>query len=232
MKHKHLIRNCLLAALAVALLAGGSIYYLFFSPTFSLNETTYLYIRPGDTLENVCHQLEEKANPKTLTGFRWLASFYGYDGHIRSGRYAVKPEDTVFGLIRRLSTGQQTPVNLIIPSVRTTDKLAAAVADRIMLDSATVASALADSTVCARLGYTTQTIACLFIPNTYQVYWDMDLDGFLSRMEKEHKRFWNEDAGKSGAIGLTPEEVMTLACHRGMRRLQRTTRNRWWQDST
>lgn len=81
-----------------------------------------------------------------------------------------------------------------------------------MLDSATVASALTDSLTCARLGYTPQTIACLFIPNTYEVYWDMTLDQFLARMTKEKDRFWNDERRqKAKDIGLTPEEVVTLA---------------------
>ena len=92
------------------------------------------------------------------------------------------------------------------------DKLASAVSKQIMLDSAAVISSLTDSTVCARLGYTPRNIACLFIPNTYQVYWNMDMERFLKRMAKEKDRFWNEKRlRKAKEIGLTPEEVVTLA---------------------
>lgn len=212
MKRNKLLRICLLVVLCAVLAIGGTAYYLFFSKPFHSDQTVYIYIRPDDTPESVYGQLAQKARPGTLLGVRWLAAFYDYDAHIRSGRYAVHPDDTPFGLIRRLLTGQQTPVNLIIPSVRTMDKLASAVSKRIMLDSATVASALADSAVCARLGYTPQNIACLFIPNTYQVYWDIDIDQFLERMAKEKNRFWNEERlQKAKEIGLTPEEVVTLA---------------------
>ncbi len=212
MKHKNWLRYSILTILILALAAGGTIYYLCFSPISSLTQTTYLYIRPGDSLDDVCTRLSQQAQANSLTGFRWLSTFYNYDKHIRSGRYAIKPDDTAFRLVRRLSTGQQTPVNLIIPSVRTMEKLASAVSRRIMLDSATVASALTDSATCARLGYTRQNIACLFIPNTYEVYWDMNLEQFLTRMVKEKDRFWNEERRqKAQAIGLTPEEVVTLA---------------------
>ncbi len=212
MKHKKLLFYSLLTFFTLVLAAGTTAYYLFFSKTFKLTETTYLYIRPGDSLEIICQQLDQQAHPSTLIGVRWLAAFYNYDQHIRSGRYAVYPDDNAFRLIRRLSTGQQVPVNLIIPSVRTMDRLAATVSSYIMLDSATVASALTDSSTCARLGYTPQNIACLFIPNTYEVYWDMSIDQFLARMTKEKNRFWNEERQqKAKDIGLTPEEVATLA---------------------
>ena len=212
MKHKKLLLYSLLTFFIFAFAAGSTAYYLFFSKTFRLTDTTYIYIHPGDSIETVCHQLSQQAHPSTLTGIQWLATFYDYDKHIRSGRYAVRPDDNAFKLIRRLASGQQTPVNLIIPSVRTIDKLSTAVSSRIMLDSATVASALTDSLTCARLGYTPQTIACLFIPNTYEVYWDMTLDQFLARMTKEKDRFWNDERRqKAKDIGLTPEEVVTLA---------------------
>lgn len=197
--------------LIIAILAATG-YYLCFSKAFSITETTYLYIRPGDSLDDVCKQLESEAHPKTLKGFRLLSSFYKYDEHIRSGRYAVKADDNMFRLVRRLSTGQQSPVNLIVPSVRTMEKLAGSISSRLMLDSATIVSALKDSVFCKQQGYTPQTIACLFIPNTYQVYWDMDIDEFFARMQKEHKRFWNDErTEKAKRTGLTPEQVSTLA---------------------
>lgn len=55
-------------------------------------------------------------------------------------------------------------------------------------------------------------MACLFIPETYQVYWDMSVEDFFKRMRKEHQRFWNQKRlDQAKAIGMTPEEVCTLA---------------------
>lgn len=212
MKLNKTVISIISACVFIIVLFAATCYYFCFSKAFSITETTYLYIRPGDSFKTVCQQLEKKTHPNTMHGFKLLASFYKYNQHIRSGRYAVNPNDNMFHLIRRLSTGQQNPVNLIIPSVRTIDKLAASVSSRLMLDSATIVKALTDSVRCKQLGYTPQTIPCMFIPNTYQVYWDMSIDEFLSRMQKEYQRFWNnERKEKAKKIGLTPEEVSTLA---------------------
>ena len=214
---KRRTRTILLATLTVlALLAaavGGTAYRLFFSHAFRQAETRYIHIRPGDTAADVIAMLEAEGAPShALRGMRCLTAFYDYDRRVRSGRYAVRPGDTAFGLMRRLITGQQTPVRLVIPSVRTLDRLASAVSRRVMLDSATLARALTDSATCARLGYTPQTVAALFVPDTYEVYWDMSLDDFLARMRREHARFWNEERrARAGAVGLTPTEVATLA---------------------
>ena len=92
------------------------------------------------------------------------------------------------------------------------DRLAGALGKKLMMDSAAVVQSLADSAFCRRFGYDTATIACLFVPDTYEVYWNVSLDNFMKRMQKEHDRFWNEERRRKAAeAGLTPEEVVTLA---------------------
>lgn len=103
-------------------------------------------------------------------------------------------------------------MNLTIGSVRTLDRLARSIGKQLMIDSAEIASQLFDSTFLAQMGYTNITLPSLFIPETYQVYWDMGVDEFFKRIKDEHKRFWNKDRlSQATAIGMTPEEVSTLA---------------------
>ena len=83
----------------------------------------------------------------------------------------------------------QEPVNLTIPSVRTLDRLSAEVCKRLMMDSTQLLNALHDPKICAHYGYDTATIQCMFIPNTYDVYWNISLDGLLERLQKENKNF-------------------------------------------
>ena len=81
-----------------------------------------------------------------------------------------------------------------------------------MMDSLALSVLLKDSTLCAKMGYDTATIVCLFVPNTYEVYWNTPIENFLTRMKKEHDKFWNNDRqAKAAALGLNPNEVCTLA---------------------
>ena len=81
-----------------------------------------------------------------------------------------------------------------------------------MIEAAEIADRLSDSAFCARLGYRPETIVSLFIPNTYEMYWNISADEFFERMQKEHGKFWTKERlDKAQAIGLTPEEVSTLA---------------------
>jgi UPF0755 protein len=91
-------------------------------------------------------------------------------------------------------------------------RLAAQLSAKLMLDSAEIAEALYDSAFCAAQGYDTATIACLFVPNTYDVYWNTSLDRFIERMQKEHDRFWEGKRREQAArLGLSENEVCTLA---------------------
>ena len=141
-----------------------------------------------------------------------IARHSDYDKHIRTGRYAINPGEGAFTLFRRLKNGMQTAMRLTLPETRTMDRLAAVLGEKLMLDSATIAEALLSQETCQHYGYDTATIAAMFVPNTYEVYWDTSLDSFLKRMQKEHDRFWEgERQQKAAERQLTPVEVCTLA---------------------
>ncbi len=209
-------RHILLAVLATGFLAGicgvGTVYYYFFAPQCQVAKTTYIYIDRDDTQDSVFHKVNLAGEPKSMFGFRYLAKKGNYADRIRTGRYAIQSGDNMRQLYRRLSLGWQTPIKLTLPSVRTMDRLARAVSRQLMMDSTEVARILTDSTIYAPMGYTKETLPALFIPNTYEVYWDMTAEDFMKRMQKEHTAYWNEERRKKAeSIGLSPVEIATLA---------------------
>ena len=198
------------AAGIIVVLLGLWTYLTFFHATFGIENTVYLYIDTDDTPDSVRVKIKNTARPGISSGFPVLSALSGYT--VKSGCYAVEPEDNMFSVFRRLKQGRQTPVRLTIPNVRTMERLAGALGKKLMMDSAVVAQHFADSTFCRQYGYDTATIACLFIPNTYEVYWNTSLEDFMKRMQKENTTFWNEERlRRAEAAGLTPNEVVTLA---------------------
>ena len=206
-------KRLIIAILGIILfgIAGvAHIYYYFFAPPFQITETAYIYIDRDDDVDSVYHKIAETGNPKQMHGFESLVRYQGYTP--KTGRYAIKPADNMRYLHRRLSMGYQTPVKLTIGSVRTLDRMARNVSRQLMIDSTEVATLLNDTAYIREIGYTKETLPALFIPNTYEVYWDMSAENFMARMQKEHKAYWNEKRMKQAeAIGLTPIEVATLA---------------------
>lgn len=197
----------LVAVLAV-IVAGAAFftYYLISAeaPNSKEGPGRLIFIDRDDTADSV--------KVKSELGWRWDLYTKVFSVHPRTGRYRVSPDMTCLQLFRLLRNGTQEPMNLVIPTSRTMDRLASTLSQSLMVDSAEIAQALTDSSYCVTHGYTTATIPALFIPNTYEVYWDISVDKLVERMERENNHFWTADRkAKAEAIGLTHEEVATLA---------------------
>ena len=194
--------------LVVCLVLAVPLSVLKSSTRFGENER-YLYIYPGQTTADVRHMLQELGVHR-MTGFTLLDKTLGYK--VRPGRYRINRGDSMLEIFRRLRNGQQEPVRLTIPSVRTMDRLAGYLGDHLMLDSAEVATAFRDAAFCETYGYSVETLPALFIPNTYEVYWTLSLEQLMERMQRENDAFWTKErSDKAKAMGMTREEVATLA---------------------
>ncbi len=215
MKKTHTKRNILIASFLVILLLIlwiGQQYTLIFRPQFQLEEKTYLYVDRDDTIDSIYQKITAKANPKNLKGFQKICHYKKYDQHIRTGKYEILPDETPFQLYRKLSRGHQTPTKLVVNSPRNVEAVVGHIAKQLMIDSLEIAEQLFDEAVQAEMGYHEKSLMSFFIPNTYEVYWNIQVDDLLDRLQKEHDAFWN-DARKNKAdqIGLTPYEVSILA---------------------
>ena len=211
MKSKKTIIIC---ALVTSLILGGviSAVSLLFNHPLRIEKPTFIYIDRDDTADSVYVKLQRDLNATHLTGFKILARLKKYDQQIHSGAYRFDASINTLTLFRRLSSGHQTPVKVVIPSVRTLSRLARSLDRQLMPDSTEFARLVGDSAFCASLGFSLETMPALFIPNTYEAYWNTDAETFIQRMKKEYERFWTQERkDKAQACGLTPVEVSTLA---------------------
>ena len=210
---KHLSARHYLILAAFCLLAIiGTVYYYFFTRLSTSDNVEYVYIDSDDTSDSVCCKLSAVANQHGMTALRTILRHTDYAENVKTGRYAIEPGDNSITVFRRLKSGRQQPMRLTIPESRTMERLAAQLSERLMLDSAMIASSLTDPAFTAAYGYDTATVACLFVPDTYEVYWDISIEKLMERMQREHDNFWKGDrTAKAGSLGLTPNEVCTLA---------------------
>lgn len=188
------------------------VYYYFFGSMLLKPTTQYIYIDNDDTVDSVCNKLAEISKPSSMTGFRTLVRHTSYSEDIHTGRYEITKSNGPVAVFHKLKSGLQAPVSLTVPSVRTLDKLADAVSKKMMFSSKELLDPITDISVCRKYGYTPETISCMFIPNTYDLYWNMPIGKFLDKMNSESKKFWSfERKNKAKAMGLSPVEVITLA---------------------
>lgn len=208
-KKRRLLGGGLAAAVVVC---AALVYYLFFAAFVPRGGSVYAYIDDDDTYDSVLVKLERDCGARQLAGFRLLAAATGYADRVRPGRYRVGEGLSTLQFFRNVRGGSQSPLRLTIPQVRTMDRLAAELGKVLMNDSAAWATAFHDSATCADYGADTATLPCLFLPNTYEVYWNLTPRQLLGRMKKESDAYWTPARRElAEAAGLTPEEVITLA---------------------
>ncbi len=184
----------------------------FFGKISHSEQVEYVYIDDDDTADSVFTKVETVAQNERIHGLRILSRYGKYGDKIHSGAYAIEPDISTWKLFRRLQRGEQSPVKVTIPSTRTMEKLASSLSKQLMIDSASIANLLKDQEVCRQYGYDTATIACMIIPDTYEMYWNISPKALLNRMQTQSNNFWNvERVGKAEELGLSPKEVVTLA---------------------
>ncbi len=190
----------------------GFVYLTFFTSLSGGDSPSYIYVDADDNIDSVYAKVETAAGGGSIAGFKILARCTGYGDNIRPGRYEAKPGTSILRVFRSMRNGMQSPLMLTIPSVYMPEIMAARLSQKLMADSATIVKALKDADVCRKYGLDTATIMCMFIPDTYEVFWTVTADDLLDRMDKEYKKFWNDSRkGKAAALKLSQEEVSTLA---------------------
>lgn len=188
--------------------------YILFVPNIfpKTDEKTYLCLPDSSKFEDVISLLEKKATVTNTSAFRQVASLLHYGAKIRSGRYELKSGMNNFQLVRILRSGRQTPVQLSFNNIRTKEQLAARLSEQLMADSTSILKLLNDSAFLASYNLNPNTSISLFIPNTYEVFWNTNAKALFERMDREYKAFWTDERkAKAAAIPFTQSEVSTLA---------------------
>jgi len=204
----------LIAALLIGAVFAYRLYQKIYGPNVALQAEayTYLYIPSGSQVEDVYQRIREKGLVEDQESFEWLAEKKNYPSHVHPGKYKVEDGMSNNALIEQLRAGRQEPVNLIFNNLRTMPRLAGIVSSQIEADSATLIRLLRDETYLKQFDMDPQTAPAMFIPNTYEFWWDTGARGFIQRMHREHQNFWEgKNIEKAGQMDMTPMEVATLA---------------------
>lgn len=213
--NKKKLRITLLVIALVAILAGGLIafkYYKgFFAPSVT-GDADYLYVYSHWDFEDVVTSLGELNAVKDTAAFRWAASKMDYPGRVKAGKYKLDPGMNNRTLINRLGGGFQEPVKLRFENVRLKENLAAVLASQLEPDSIAFINLLNSDSIADSHGFDRENFFSMFIPNTYEFYWNTPTEQFVERMYGEYQKFWNDERRKKAAsLNLTPQEVSVLA---------------------
>ncbi|MEO0376458.1 MAG: endolytic transglycosylase MltG, partial [Cyanobacteria bacterium P01_A01_bin.17] len=172
-----------------------------------------VHIPTGSSFEDVLGILTKKGILEDPIIFKQLAEYLEYkEDPMRAGRFKIEPGITLTDLVQHLKEGKQATVNVIMTNERLLEDVAAKVARFLESDSLTMINMFHNDIEIAELGYTRDNLMSLFIPNTYNFYWNTSPKLFLQRMVKEHDKFWKAKnrLAKAKKLGLStkPDQLI------------------------
>ncbi len=175
-----------------------------------LDEKVYLYINPNTQRSEIVKTIESQNIIINSVAFNLYSKVFKYD-KVYSGRYEVEKGMSVAKLVKRLSKGQQSPIRLILGKSRTKENFAQNIEKELALTQKELLSKMNDNKFLEEFGVDSITVISLFIPNTYEVYWNISAEEFITKMYKEQEKFWKKREGKLKEIGYNRLEVLTIA---------------------
>ena len=200
--------------LFVAASLGYFLYQIVYKPNVwtSDGKDVSIYIPSKSNFDDVKQILFEKGLIIHRNNFIWWADKKQYPKLIKPGHYVIKNNISNDDLIKILRSGNQIPVNVIFNNIRDIYQLAGVVSKQIEADSISIIGILTSTKTLNTMELTPKTISTIFIPDTYEFYWNTDAEGFVQRMYDEYTSFWNKNRiSKAKKIDMDIAEVVTLA---------------------
>ena len=190
---------------------GGIYFYKIFYESNTLFNEEYVFVKiPTNSTEN---QLLDSIGKhvKDLSKFSKAANYKDYFSNIKPGRYKLENGFNNNQIINSLRSNN-VPIKITYNNIETFDQLIKRISERIEADSLSLSNVFYEKKFLDDLGLDSESVFSLFIPNTYEFFWNTSAIQFRERILKEFDRFWNDSRiEKSKKVNLNPIEVMTLA---------------------
>jgi len=205
----------ILAIAAVVVVIGAyfgySFYNVYFKPNVSGNQK-YLFVKTGATLEDIYQEIKGKDLLNDVGTFSEAAAKMDLATRVKPGRYTLKKGMTNRTLVNMIKSGNQDPVKLKFHGLRRKEDFAGYLAKNLEADSAAFIKILDSAALVEKYGFTKDNSYTMYIPNTYELYWNISPMEFFDRMRSEYDKFWTADRKKkAAALNMTPQQVTVLA---------------------
>ncbi|RZL37223.1 MAG: endolytic transglycosylase MltG [Pedobacter sp.] len=210
-KSTKIILAVVLIVLAVGGYFGLNIYKTYLAANITGNEK-YIFIKTGASYDEFIKNLEGKDILKNIGSFKEAAAKMNLPKSLKPGRYIVKVGMNNRTLINKLKSGNQDAVQLKFQNIRTKQNFAAYLAKNMEADSLAFINVLDSTALLEKYGFNNENSYTMFIPNTYEMYWNISPLEFFEKIQKEYAKFWTaERKQKAAALNLTPIQVSILA---------------------
>jgi UPF0755 protein len=208
------IKKIIIAIVLIGLVVAGVVAYNIYSIMFNSNtafnnEEAYLFIPTNANYQDVRDQLEPLL--KDIESFDLLAEQKKYTTNIKAGRFIIKKQMNNNDIINSIRSNN-VPLQLSFNNQETVENLAGRISSQIEADSVSLVNVMTDSKFLNDNDFSSATSLGMYIPNSYEFFWNTSAEQFRDRMLKEYNRFWTEARiDKAKSLNLSPKQVMILA---------------------
>ncbi len=213
-KRKKVFLVLIITGSVLAISLSFYFYQVFFSPNALIqSDVNYMLKIPTNaSYKTVTNTLYDDNVVNDMLSFGFVAKVLDYQENVRPGLYTITPKMTNLDLVRLLRSGRQTPVRVTFNNVRTKEDLAEKITANLEVTQEQFLAMIKDSVYIRKFDFEEETIMGMFVPNTYEFWWDTGAEALFDRMYKEYESFWT-DARKEKAsrMGMSRKEVSTLA---------------------
>jgi UPF0755 protein len=179
-----------------------------------LPQEAWIYVRSDDTVDAVLQQLEEAGGAVDAWNFTTASRLFGLDDALKrgvAGAYHLKQGMSAGEVVRKVTHHQQDPVSLTFIGTRTLPELAGKMSHQLEADSLSILQAMYDEEFLAEVQLDKANVSAIFLPDTYQTYWNVSPKRLMQRLWSEYKKFWNEERQQAcAALKLTPLQAVIL----------------------
>ena len=196
------------------ILTTGSVYtyQMIYSPNFLINaEDKFIIIEENTDFNELIKKLEDDTLINDILSFSFLSKLMEYQENIKIGAYKVKMNMSNYDMITMLRSGNQTPIKLTFTYARKIDDLAEKITSKLKISKDDLLKYLFEN-IDNYEGFKKEDIISIFLPDTYEVYWNISPKKLTDKMYSEYKKFWNNDRiEKLKKINLNQKEAIVLA---------------------
>jgi UPF0755 protein len=209
MNLKRILSIVSVIVISILLVYGFVLMREIFSENTKFSEDeVYVYVPTDSNFENVKKIIAPYI--KDLERFEMVASKTSYPENVKSGRFLIKKGMNSYELVKTMRINDA--VNLAFNNQERLEDFAGRVGSQIEPDSLTLLSTFKDSVFLKENGFNEDNVLAIFIPNTYEIYWDISAEKFRDKMIKEYRKFWSKErTSKAQTQGLTPIQATILA---------------------
>ena len=206
------MKKLLLAALLLATVVLGAVLWLAFWPNTPAYEGPRGVRLPTRSFDAAADSLEAAGVIASRGAFELFATATGWDQQVKPGHYRFEAGESNWAIMDKIRKGLEDPIRITIPPGATAGRLGRVLRNQLGTDSAAVVQALRDPALAEELGTDTLHLFGHMRPDTYDIYWTTDAEEAVRRIHGWYERFWTDAReAKAEALGLTPEEVLTMA---------------------